>query len=715
MAKKPRAADFVTYLCYSRTPILSQQLEILTKGKTAATPATQGSSTESVVKEVEAGTSTSKDEGGKKAKKVAETSTKPDFIPFGVRKRAEQVPDKKQKTVEALRKKYHDQRVAKLKSKGGFPAMSSSIRTRSNMTKNPPKEDENEEKAEKADKAEKPEKAEKAEKKEEVKGNTGKRKISTRSSGSQKDSNGMKLMDVKVVVKKEIVEKKLAEQKDQEVKSARVTRQMVIRNPSMAIKEVKSEDEEAPGQEEDDFSSDDEKPLVNSLEKPTKKGKQAKVPKEDAKKPKDLVKKELPPKKTQAKKVPEKRKKVEKKVEKPPPESEEESQVSEKVVKQTKNKISKKELENLSQTATEGSENDTKATRPTRKTKEAATIYMELIGRKLNLKESDDEANESLDSYPELPNVRKTEQMENELKQNVGKNKSQSPEKVSPVRKPPPSRPEDTPTPAEKRKRPEAKGTKNPAKKSPTGVKELEKSFSDSDEEPLAVKIVKKKRPSPEKKKQLFKEEDLAVFSPTRVTLLPEDQPSPIPECEIPKISPKNDTTDDILNLSFTTFKSPASPAKSLPVTPDVTKTTVSDLDQSFVKPLTLLKPKQEVQLIQKTLDQDSRKFDPLPPKKAITASLASAQGTSKTSPQAIASLMNPLPSKEESGKIFGIASVSLAQSSGPQDTKCTLGKCGSVHKPPLGPAVPTEALLGDSGANRERRKSKVVLSHSFA
>jgi len=48
------------------------------------------------------------------------------------------------------------------------------------------------------------------------------------------------------------------------------------------------------------------------------------------------------------------------------------------------------------------------------------------------------------------------------------------------------------------------------------------------------------------------------------------------------------------------------------------------------------------------------------------------------------------MPSKEESGKIFGIASVSLAQSSGPDNTKCTLGKCGSIHKPVLAILVQT-------------------------
>ncbi|KAB0795904.1 hypothetical protein PPYR_09965 [Photinus pyralis] len=54
--------------------------------------------------------------------------------------------------------------------------------------------------------------------------------------------------------------------------------------------------------------------------------------------------------------------------------------------------------------------------RPTRKTKEAAAIYMEILGHKLVNEDGMDEDNISIDSFPELPNVRKTEQRENELK-----------------------------------------------------------------------------------------------------------------------------------------------------------------------------------------------------------------------------------------------------------------------------------------------------------
>ncbi|RZB40653.1 JmjN and/or zf-C5HC2 domain containing protein [Asbolus verrucosus] len=54
--------------------------------------------------------------------------------------------------------------------------------------------------------------------------------------------------------------------------------------------------------------------------------------------------------------------------------------------------------------------------RPTRKTKEAAAIYMEILSHKLVNESKIDDDNVSIDSFPELPNVKKTEQRENELK-----------------------------------------------------------------------------------------------------------------------------------------------------------------------------------------------------------------------------------------------------------------------------------------------------------
>ncbi|XP_030749286.1 protein Jumonji-like [Sitophilus oryzae] len=54
--------------------------------------------------------------------------------------------------------------------------------------------------------------------------------------------------------------------------------------------------------------------------------------------------------------------------------------------------------------------------RPSRKTKEAAAIYMELLSHKLVNESQIDDDNVSIDSFPELPNVKRTEQREIELK-----------------------------------------------------------------------------------------------------------------------------------------------------------------------------------------------------------------------------------------------------------------------------------------------------------
>lgn len=57
--------------------------------------------------------------------------------------------------------------------------------------------------------------------------------------------------------------------------------------------------------------------------------------------------------------------------------------------------------------------------RPTRKTKEAAAVYMEILGRKLVSPDLENEDNVSVESFPELPNARRIAQTENELKAKV--------------------------------------------------------------------------------------------------------------------------------------------------------------------------------------------------------------------------------------------------------------------------------------------------------
>jgi protein Jumonji len=73
--------------------------------------------------------------------------------------------------------------------------------------------------------------------------------------------------------------------------------------------------------------------------------------------------------------------------------------------------------------------------RPTRKTKEAAAIYMEILSHKLVNESRIDDDNVSIDSFPELPNVKKTEQRENELKAKARSTKTSESELSSDTKK----------------------------------------------------------------------------------------------------------------------------------------------------------------------------------------------------------------------------------------------------------------------------------------
>lgn len=93
-----------------------------------------------------------------------------------------------------------------------------------------------------------------------------------------------------------------------------------------------------------------------------------------------------------------------------------------KKVGRKKKSLIETERANSQANTTDLSENETRG-RPMRKTKEAATIYMELIGRKLTLQDSSDN-DSSLDSL-EVPNLKRVELLENELKANVEKGKAE--------------------------------------------------------------------------------------------------------------------------------------------------------------------------------------------------------------------------------------------------------------------------------------------------
>lgn len=385
-------------------------------------------------------------------------------------------------------------------------------------------------------------------------------------------------------------------------------------------------------------------------------------------------------------------------------ESQQESKNDVKVVRRKR----RNEFTDLSQT--DQSENETKTGRPMRKTKEAAAIYMELIGQKLNLSDFDDDL--SVDSFPELPNVKKTEQMENELKANLGKEKREltsTPKRGRPKREDANSSvPEEKPETLEKSVE---NGHKEETSKTAPKTK-LEKSFSDSDDEPLASKLDKKSKSPKNQRKSVAPGKETNQENKTEVkhesSFKSADNSA---ECK-PLETTANNTTI-ALNSTMTT---PAKNNTSTTTEPTTkTKNTSSPPKSIDLNETEFKMPAESVkQLLSPPINVSPIKIPTVRPKTAaFNKDLLLASSSGKNTSQSISSILADLmPSKEESGKIFGIASVTLAQSSGPIDTKCTLGKCGSIHKPSLGPGVPTEAYLGDQMSNKDRRKAKVNMTH---
>lgn len=358
-----------------------------------------------------------------------------------------------------------------------------------------------------------------------------------------------------------------------------------------------------------------------------------------------------------------------------------------------------------------------------RKTKEAAAIYMELIGQKLNLSDFDDD-NYSLDSFPELPNVKKTEQMENEIRANFAKDKKDVKPSNRGRRKTVDKKeiPEiEVKKEAVKKENTAPKTTSTPAKENGSAKGKLGKSFSDSDDEPLAIKCntKSKKKQTPNAAR---KEVKLAEKPATKSMDKP--KATPLKTEAIPKNSKADKDNSPVVAQS----------SKSAPVAlvvPKVEKMHVAPVDELQRKAKQPVVKDKDIELGDSKFKVPAESVAQLlsPPihvntpkafllKDAGAGKTAKAAGketpstNSKNSVQGISAILADLmPSKEESGKIFGIASVTLAQSSGPNDTKCTLGKCGSVHKPSLGPVVPTESYFTEQLTSKERRKAKVNMT----
>lgn len=387
----------------------------------------------------------------------------------------------------------------------------------------------------------------------------------------------------------------------------------------------------------------------------------------------------------------------------------------------------------------------TRTARPSRKTKEAATIYMELIGRKLSLRELSDD--DSLDSL-ELPNIQRMQQLEDEIKSTHEKNfdkpkpasivnKEAGIEGAEPVKKKRGRKKKNfVAEPQVDFKSSNIKDTETPKgsqQKQIIKAKVLEKSFSDSDEEPLAVKVPTKPIEAAEKvedkpivkrgrKTSTPKKESLET-NRTEVEKTPSPKLSKWQERLLANSSPKPLSNKNSSPIKQKVFDSPSPTNELLNKTDDSTKVNRSSGNNSklFVSesPMKVQRPTVSSLAIDELNKEKPfvrpSKVDNLPTANADDYLLTlddddeEAEKPLNLAPRSL--LGNLLPSKEEQNKIFGIASVSLAQSSGPLDTKCTLGKCGSVHKPPLGPAVLTESNLGGHLSPKDRRKSKINMT----
>ncbi|XP_024882813.1 protein Jumonji isoform X1 [Temnothorax curvispinosus] len=104
-------------------------------------------------------------------------------------------------------------------------------------------------------------------------------------------------------------------------------------------------------------------------------------------------------------------------------------QIKRNIQKGIKKKIctrSKSEMRRVTRSSSSTVSSQNLSRRPTRKTKEAAAVYMEILGRKLVSPDLENDDNVSVESFPELPNARRIAQTENELKAKVKQNSTKT-------------------------------------------------------------------------------------------------------------------------------------------------------------------------------------------------------------------------------------------------------------------------------------------------
>lgn len=115
--RRPNTEDFLTFLCFRGTSVLPSHLDFFNTNKNAdqqqqqAKQKTETSIASCSSKEIK------QEEKRPEAKNVGKGADTPKFIPFAVRKRADTVAvGSRKQTVQALKKKYQEQRIAKNKA-----------------------------------------------------------------------------------------------------------------------------------------------------------------------------------------------------------------------------------------------------------------------------------------------------------------------------------------------------------------------------------------------------------------------------------------------------------------------------------------------------------------------------------------------------------------------------------------------------------------------
>lgn len=425
---RPNTEDFLTFLCFRGTNSLPKELDFQ---NSLNQPSTSSAAVKSVKNAADKPTKDSKTDTKKKApakknetvtskeveeskKSVPEKDPKTGFMPFAVRKRAEVHPAKndKKKLQNSAKKKHKDDLSSQDNEASNGPRT-----TRANPSDEKPAEN-NGKKTNKRKTND-----------ESFESSSSPEKTPNKSAKLNKSAkNGMATSEKVTENSKKEVEKKKSLKKEEE---KRQTRLSAVLNPSTSTPtDVVKNGKESPFDRYFSSSDDDDEPLV----KAEPKNKKTKVQNNSIS---SSLKNETS---TNSNSQPTKGKRGRKKkiVEVEPEKSKEKSKTPEIEISVEKKKVGRKkktnvdlEIANSQANTTDLSENETRG-RPMRKTKEAATIYMELIGRKLTLQDSSDN-DSSLDSL-EAPNLKRVELMEIELKANNDKAKAEASKKKQEVK-----------------------------------------------------------------------------------------------------------------------------------------------------------------------------------------------------------------------------------------------------------------------------------------